>query len=412
MRVKLQKNDIAVGEAIPWNLYNNQGKVLFKQGFVINTEVSFNRLLDLELYRDSGVVGSSGGVGADNQPVADVARPGDIPTSGADVTENAQLESASPVSAAMVDLTDANIIEEIENSAITYKTICDNIAAGKVNQLPDLLSLGQHLQRIYSQDSDACLAAIHLNCKYPQSLLQPIYSALLCMLGCEPLSLSSVHILVNAALTANLGMYEYYDDLINQQGNLTQQQRLVLHTHTDKSIKLLKRIGVKDQLWLEIVAQHHERTDGKGYPRGLSKDQILTETTVYAFTDTYLSNVMPRAYRDKQQPMVVLQRIYKMNVTEDQVLLNGFIKNIGVYPPGSVVVLKNKELALVVKRNRENSIQPIVVSFAELNESPLDQIIIRDTSNAKYAIVSIYENKLSPVYNLVDLYTAGSLLLK
>jgi len=410
MRVKLQKNEIAVGEAISWDLCNGQGKVLFKKGFVINTDASFTRLLGLELYHDSKVTANTG-IDVSAQAGGNASMSGAISPSDTPDHQNVELQSSPQSTVPMVDLSGANIIEEIENAAITYKTICDCIVAGKINQLPDLLALGQHLQRIYSHDSDACLAAIHLNCKYPQSLLQPIYSALLCMLGCEPLSLSSVHILVNAALTANLGMYEYYDDLINQQGNLTPQQRLTLQTHTDKSIKLLKSIGVKDTLWLEIVSQHHERTDGKGYPRGLSKNQILTETTVYAFTDTYLSNVMPRAYRERQEPMVVLQRIYKMNVSEDQVLLSGFIKNIGVYPPGSVVVLRNNELALVVKRNRENSIQPTVVSFAELTGLPLGQVVIRDTSKPEYAIVSIHRSKLPPSYNLVNLYTLGSSML-
>jgi response regulator RpfG family c-di-GMP phosphodiesterase len=75
--------------------------------------------------------------------------------------------------------------------------------------------------------------------------------------------------LFRAALTMNLGMAELQNRLAAQVTPLTALRRQVLHDHSQQSVELPQTASVSDHLWLDAVAQHHERPGGSGYPRRL-----------------------------------------------------------------------------------------------------------------------------------------------
>jgi HD-GYP domain-containing protein (c-di-GMP phosphodiesterase class II) len=58
----------------------------------------------------------------------------------------------------------------------------------------------------------------------------------------------------------------------------------------------------------QIVRQHHERLDGKGYPDGLCGDEILLEAQILAVADTAEAMSWDRPYR-KALPISELERV-------------------------------------------------------------------------------------------------------
>jgi HD-GYP domain-containing protein (c-di-GMP phosphodiesterase class II) len=68
--------------------------------------------------------------------------------------------------------------------------------------------------------------------------------------------------------------------------------------HPGRGFKLLRELGGFGPAIHELVHSHHERLDGKGYPRGLSEGDLSLDTRILTVCDVYDALVSPRVYRD------------------------------------------------------------------------------------------------------------------
>lgn len=69
-----------------------------------------------------------------------------------------------------------------------------------------------------------------------------------------------------------------------------------MRVHAINSERILSRIGVFAEL-ARIGGAHHERLDGKGYPRGLKGDEICPATRIVATADVFDALTADRPYR-------------------------------------------------------------------------------------------------------------------
>ena len=375
---------------------------MFRKGFVVHSEQSRERLLQMELYFESissatpkphpvqkavshQTLNSSAGspkVKSQSLLVGDELVPR---------RRKVRYEFDIPQSE-LKELVGGNVFVFLDYCIAQEKWICDSIIKGQQDMRETINVLADNLQSLFKQAPDACLGAIHLEFEQPYSCCHPVYSALLCLLIADGLGIAEERIpsLLRAALTANLGMYEYHDRLVNMNAKLSDEEFAVLKTHPEISHRMLTANGVTDSLWLEIVMQHHERGDGSGYPNGLKRNQIHPEAAILATVDTYLAFVMPRAYRKPVAPKVAMQKIYKTAVAADDTLSLGLIKQLGVYPPGSLVRLATQEIAVVVDRNEEHILAPWVACVGVLNGKNYAEPVRRSTLSDVYKVIDSY----------------------
>lgn len=94
----------------------------------------------------------------------------------------------------------------------------------------------------------------------------------------------------------DIGKIGIADSIINKPGKLTDEEYAVIKTHTETGYDILKNMNeVKD---VEYGARwHHERYDGKGYPDGLSGEEIPLYARIIAVADTYDAMTSNRSYR-------------------------------------------------------------------------------------------------------------------
>ena len=76
------------------------------------------------------------------------------------------------------------------------------------------------------------------------------------------------------ALLHDIGMIKLPQSITHKKGKLTEEEFNIIRTHTLLGYKLLSDSGKFSQDVLKIVVQHHERDDGKGYPRRVKGDTI------------------------------------------------------------------------------------------------------------------------------------------
>jgi hypothetical protein len=84
----------------------------------------------------------------------------------------------------------------------------------------------------------------------------------------------------------NLG--ELYNLMIPN-GTLTQEERFMINNHIVHTINMLQCLPYPDHLKNvpDIAGNHHERMDGKGYPRGLGKESLSVQERVMAIADVF-----------------------------------------------------------------------------------------------------------------------------
>ena len=96
----------------------------------------------------------------------------------------------------------------------------------------------------------------------------------------------------------DLGKIGVRDYILTKPGKLTQQEWEEMQTHPLKGTEILKPLGFLREV-IELVKEHHERFDGRGYPAGLQGKDILLGARIIAVADTFSAMISERPYRRK-----------------------------------------------------------------------------------------------------------------
>ncbi|MGK4475936.1 HD-GYP domain-containing protein [Aeromonas molluscorum] len=151
------------------------------------------------------------------------------------------------------------------------------------------------------------------------------------------------------------------DAVLNKPGKLTDEEFAIMREHVVHSHDILKATTGITPTMLEVAANHHERLDGSGYPRSLQGEQLSLYTRMSAIVDVYDAVTADRVYKQGMQPTQAFRILLKGAVTHfDEGLVTRFIKCMGVYPVGTLVLLSNQRLALVMQRNELTPLKPLV----------------------------------------------------
>lgn len=183
--------------------------------------------------------------------------------------------------------------------------------------------------------------------------------------------------LFRAAITMNLGMARLQDDLVRQAAPLTDEQQRDVTAHPQRSMQMLRTLGVGDKLWLHLVAEHHP-----GAPEATEPESALA---LLRLADVYVARMTPRASRPALLSPQAARGIYLNDKGEPTPLGAVFIRTLGIYPPGSFVRLANDEVAVVVKRGRRAN-TPQVFSIIGRQGMPLGEPAPRDTTERLYEV--------------------------
>ena len=134
--------------------------------------------------------------------------------------------------------------------------------------------------------------------------------------------------------------------------------------HPKMGAKIASELQDFPQQAIHIIMQHHESIDAKGFPNKLPASKISPLAKIVAVANTY-DNLCNRADEgDDYTPHEALKYMFtKMRDKLDNRYLAMFIRNLGVYPPGSLVQLSNGALGMVVSTNIQQSVRPSVMVY-------------------------------------------------
>ncbi|MGL4355839.1 MAG: HD-GYP domain-containing protein [Aeromonas popoffii] len=151
------------------------------------------------------------------------------------------------------------------------------------------------------------------------------------------------------------------DEVLNKPGKLTDEEFTIMRQHVVHSYEILSQTPGITATMLEVAANHHERLDGTGYPSHLKGDQLSLHTRMSGIVDVYDAVTADRVYKQGLQPTQAFRILLKgADHHFDRGLVTKFIKCMGVYPVGTLVQLSNQRLAIVMQRNEQQPLKPVV----------------------------------------------------
>ena len=142
-------------------------------------------------------------------------------------------------------------------------------------------------------------------------------------------------------------------------------EQAVYMTHCRIGYESALRVGNLSPPVLEAILHHHERIDGAGFPDHLAGDEIHLAARVIAIANRFDNLANPIDYRRAMSPSEALSTMWvKEKKSFDNMLLQLFVRAMGVYPPGSIVQLSDGRVgAVVVSAATEKPLCPQVMIY-------------------------------------------------
>ncbi len=331
---------IAVGQRLPYDLFDQRGELLLQRGQLIANLPLANQL------KNNGRRG--GNTATDRSIFGAIAQIADRLT-----------------------LIEADIMTHANNG----------------NWVKRFSNLTRDFIEIADTDPDAAFASIHLDLRNSYMVVHHLMAAMVCarLALSSKLSRDDRFSLVAAALSHDAGLL-FVKSILDSSQALSDHERKKMRAHPAEGVQLLQRLGVNDPLWLETVSDHHEFVDGSGY-HGKRGDQISLPSRMLVLADTYSAMLRPRPHRDRVLAQTALESLYA-NETDryDGYLLEALIWDFGFFPPGSMLRLANRELAVAVRNTPGILDRPLVASLTDAQGHLLLKPAVRDTNQPEYAI--------------------------
>ena len=118
-----------------------------------------------------------------------------------------------------------------------------------------------------------------------------------------------------AGLIHDIGKIGVNENILNKPGKLSQDEWLEMYKHPEISWRILSSVKEFSEL-ADCILEHHERWDGKGYPKGLKGERIALGARIIALADSFDAMTSNRSYRKSLSVNQAIEEIEKNSGTQ------------------------------------------------------------------------------------------------
>jgi HD-GYP domain-containing protein (c-di-GMP phosphodiesterase class II) len=351
-QLRVNLSDIVIGEPLQWNVCDAEGHLLLRKGHIIESAHQVEGLMERGMYIDSRN--------------ADFLLHREAPVN--------QLELPS-------------VLRLLNLATKQLERLLYGLS-GETNVQAKVLEIVQAITHAVNLNGNIAFACILLNQSVNYAVRHSIDTAIVSLLVMRAMHKTPDEItaVMAAALTMNVGMLRYQDQIENNQGALSEKELDVIKKHPEESVSILKQAGIDNADWLSYVLSHHENEDGSGYPLGKNVRGISQNTKILTFADCYCACITNRLCRKTLSHSAAMREVLLAGgKARDPMLAAYFIKELGTYPPGTFVRLQNGEIGIVTEKGADPA-TPIVHALIGPRGAPLAYPIKRNTAKLLHEI--------------------------
>jgi HD-GYP domain-containing protein (c-di-GMP phosphodiesterase class II) len=187
-----------------------------------------------------------------------------------------------------------------------------------------------------------------------------------------------IHKLIELGVTCilhEIGMIRLPPQLYMGNKVLTPVEKNAIFTHPVISYNILREFSFPLNICLGVL-EHHERENGEGYPRRLTKEKISIYAKIIAVACSYEAVTAPRPYKEARDAYSGIIDIMKNQGKQyDETVIRALLFSVSLYPIGLYVLLSNNKIGQVIDVNPENPKFPIVQIYGELKPDGKPKVI-------------------------------------
>jgi HD-GYP domain-containing protein (c-di-GMP phosphodiesterase class II) len=255
----------------------------------------------------------------------------------------------------------------------------DADAEGSVRQVT---MVSQASAEVLMRDADSALALMHdkghSDAHHAHAL--SVMTLALLLGKCARLPEAALKEVGIAALLHDIGKVDL-DISILRKPSRNKFEEAIFQTHCRLGYDKAAPTGLLSRPVLDAILHHHERADGSGYPGALADKKIPLAARILSIADHFDGLTNPLDPRRALSPSEALSRMWSVERHGfDPVLLQLFVRAMGVYPPGSLVLLSDdRDGVVVASAPAESPLRPQVLVYEP--QVPRSHAIVVDLAN-------------------------------
>ncbi len=188
--------------------------------------------------------------------------------------------------------------------------------------------------------------------------------------------------LARAALLHDIGKTRVPQEILNKPGKLTNEEWHLMRKHPMLGVKILEQQEQVNKLAVLIACQHHMKYDKSGYPAIEGFRSLHPLVLIVNICDVYDAITSKRPYKKTLPPDKALSIMMRLIGCDfEPQLFKIFTQMIGIYPPGTLVRLNSKELAVTRTAQPQALLLPEVKIIANESGSLLEKPLIINLSD-------------------------------
>jgi len=170
-------------------------------------------------------------------------------------------------------------------------------------------------------------------------------------------------LLSTGGMLLDIGKLKIPPAILNKTEQLSQREFELVKKHVDLSLKMARESSrTLPKSVLDMIAAHHERFNGGGYPNALQGTQIPLYARIAAIADCYDAMTSQRVYAKPITHAAAIKKMYEWRGFDFQPeLIDAFIQSVGIYPTGTLVELTSGEVGIVIRENPGKRLRPQVL---------------------------------------------------
>ena len=307
-------------------------------------------------------------------------------------TGASDIESRYDFSHISDDTNRMNVVQNVYNEFWTF--IFDLYTRYATHRTIDLELLSQKAKElcIFVKANRRYVLQVHPSCdKEPKNFLiaHSLRSAVLAItVGLQlHMTVPKMTELATACILHEIGMIRLPSQLYLSRRQLSPVEKNLLNTHPIISYTILKEMDVPLSICLAVL-EHHEKEDGTGYPRHISRDKISLYAKIIAVVCSFEAITAHRTYKEAASSFEAMVELLKNQTKQyDELVIKALLYSLSLFPVGSYVFLSNGKIGRVSDVNPENPKCPIVQLVGERDED--GNLVTIKTSDSGLRIVRV-----------------------
>ena len=274
------------------------------------------------------------------------------------------------------------IAEEVQ-AAVTEKVVdfMDDVRSGKTPNLSAVKQTVRQMEQSILRNPDAFMWLRQLKKKDAYSYTHCIDCSALAVAFGRQLGLpgDQIHDLAIGALLFDVGKSKVPQNILAKPGKLNEAEFTIVKMHVEYSLGIIDNDPEISERSRELIASHHEKFDGSGYPKGLAGGDIPLLGRIAAIVDFYDAVTSDRPYSPAMSPHDAIKYLYKYrNTAYQDELIEQFIQTLGAYPVGTLVELSGGEVGIVIGQNEVRRLLPKVIVILDKDKNMIGDPKIKD----------------------------------